>query len=264
MSETPNNSIKYAPPTGKPLGTNPYFKFGAGVIIPILTLFTKRDWKGVENIPQSGPVIVVCNHISYADPLIFSQFLYQNGRAPRYLGKASVFKVPIIGKIIAGSGQIPVERETESARDALQHAIAIVKAGHCLGVYPEGTLTRDENFWPMRAKTGVARLAIITQAPVIPCAQFGAQKLLPRYGKIPRFWTRTKVSVRAGSALDFSRWKGKEHDPAALSEATQYVMAAITRLLEEIRGEYAPAEIFDPHTSQLPRTGNYKKAKRDK
>ena len=256
--------MSYQPPAGRPLGPNGYFKFGAGVLIPILSAITKRDWRGMENIPQSGPVIVVSNHISYADPLVFSQFLYQNGRAPRFLGKASVFRIPIIGKIIAGSGQIPVERESENARFALQHAIAFLRAGHCLGVYPEGTLTRDENFWPMRAKTGIARLAIITQVPVIPCAQYGAQEVLPRYGKLPRFWRRTKVSVWAGKPLEFSRWKGKEEDPQALKEATEYVMSALTRLLEQIRGESAPAEIFDPHNSELPRTGNYKKAKRDK
>jgi 1-acyl-sn-glycerol-3-phosphate acyltransferase len=261
MNET---TLSYAAPSGKPLGTNGYFKFGAGVIIPILSFITRRDWRGVENIPQTGPVIVVSNHISYADPLVFAQFLYQNGRAPRFLGKASVFKIPVIGKIIAGSGQIPVERETENARFALQHAIAFLNAGHCLGVYPEGTLTRDENFWPMRAKSGIARLAIITQVPVIPCAQFGAQEVLPRYGKLPRFWKRTKVSVWAGKPLEFSKWKGREEDPLALKEATEYVMSALTRLLEEIRGESAPKEIFDPHTSDLPRTGNYKKAKRHK
>ena len=254
--------MKYDAPSGKPLGTNSYFKICASFLIPILSAVTKRDWRGTENLPQSGPVIVVSNHISYADPLIFTQFLYQNGRAPRFLGKASVFRIPIIGKIIAGSGQIPVERESENARFALQHAIAFLEAGHCLGVYPEGTLTRDENFWPMRAKTGIARLAIMTQVPVIPCAQFGAQEVLPRYGKVPRSWRRTPVSVWAGPALEFSRWKGKEEDPIALKEATEYVMAALTHLLEEIRGEYAPKEIFDPHTSELPRTGNYKKGKR--
>jgi len=113
----------------------------------------------------------------------------------------------------------------------------------------------------MKGKTGVARLAIITQAPVVPCAQFGAQKLLPRYGKIPVFWRRTRVSVWAGKPLEFSRWHGREEDPVALNEATEYVMSAVTRLLEEIRGESAPSTIFDPHTSGLPRYGNPKRAK---
>jgi 1-acyl-sn-glycerol-3-phosphate acyltransferase len=256
--------ISYAPPSGRPLGTNNYFRFATKIVLPILNSLTKRDWRGGDFLPKSGPVIVVSNHISYADPLIFAHFLYKNGRAPRFLGKASVFKIPVIGKIISGSGQIPVERESENASHALDHAIAFLKAGHCLGVYPEGTLTRDALGWPMRAKTGIARLAIITQVPVVPCAQWGAQELLPTYGKKIKLFPRTKVSVWAREPLSFERWKGQENDPAALEEATRYVMDAITRILEEIRGEKAPSEIFDPHTSTLPRIGNFKKSSTDK
>ena len=170
--------ISYAPPSGKPLGVTGWFRFGAILIRPLLNLIAKRDWLGVENLPKSGAAIAVCNHISYVDPLLFTHFLYDSGRAPRYLGKASLFKLPIIGRVLLGAGQIPVERETSVASDALQHAIAFLKAGHLLGVYPEGTLTRDSSYRPMRAKTGIARLAILTQVPVIPCAQWGAQKIL--------------------------------------------------------------------------------------
>ena len=262
MSES--GKISYAPPTGSPLGTNRYFQGAALIVIPILRLFTKRTWIHQEKIPQSGPAIVVCNHISYVDPLLFAHFLYKSGRAPRFLGKASVFKLPIIGKIIAGSGQIPVERESSNASQSLDHAKALLAAGHCLGVYPEGTLTRDANGWPMRAKTGIARLAIATQVPVIPCAQWGAQSLLRPYGKVPVLWRRTKVTVIAGDPLDFSRWLGRSEDPLAQEEATLYVMSAITELLEQIRGERAPEEIFDPKASDLPRIGNYKKAKNNK
>ena len=168
--------ISYAPPSGKPLGVTSWFRFGADLVRPLLNLIAKRDWRGVENLPKSGAAIAVCNHISYVDPLLFTHFLYNNGRAPRYLGKASLFKLPIIGRVLLGAGQIPVERETSVASDALQHAIAFLKAGHLLGVYPEGTLTRDANYWPMKAKTGIARLAILTQVPVIPCAQWGCAK----------------------------------------------------------------------------------------
>lgn len=208
---------------------------------------------------MSGGAIVVCNHISYIDPLIFTHFLYDNGRAPRYLGKASLFKLPIVGRVLLGAGQIPVERETSEASNALQHAIAFLKSGHLLGVYPEGTLTRDQNYWPMKAKTGIARLAILTKVPVIPCAQWGAQEILPAYSKKIRIFPRAKVKVIAGQPLDFSRWYGKYDDPNALEEATAYVMSSITKLLEKLRGEKAPIEIFDPRKSQLPRTGNYKK-----
>lgn len=251
--------ISYAPPSGKPLGTTNWFRFGAGLIKPLLNLIAKRDWRGVENLPKSGAAIAVCNHISYVDPLLFTHFLYDNGRAVRYLGKASLFKMPIIGRVLLGAGQIPVERESSVASHSLQHAIAFLKSGHLLGVYPEGTLTRDENYWPMRGKTGIARLAILTQVPVIPCAQWGAQEILPAYSKKLKLFPRTKVVVVAGKPLDFSKWYGRAEDPVALEEATAYVMNAITRILEEIRGEKAPAEIFDPRKSQLPRTGNFKR-----
>jgi len=251
--------ISYAPPTGKPLGVTAWFKFGALLVRPILNSIAKRDWQGAENLPASGPAIAVCNHISYVDPLLFTHFLYNNGRAPRYLGKASLFKLPFIGRVLLGAGQIPVERESATASKSLTHAIAFLKAGHMLGVYPEGTLTRDKNYWPMKAKTGIARLAILTGVPVIPCAQWGAQKILPAYGKKPKLFPRSKVSVIAGPALDFSKWQGQAEDPVALEEATAYVMSAITKLLEQIRNESAPSEVFDPKKSALPRTGNFKK-----
>ena len=251
--------ISYAPPSGKPLGATSWFRFGATLVRPILNLIAKRDWRGADNIPKSGAAIAVCNHISYVDPLLFTHFLYDNGRAPRYLGKASLFKLPIIGRVLLGAGQIPVERETSSASQSLQHAIAFLNSGHLLGVYPEGTLTRDENYWPMKAKTGIARLAILTQVPVIPCAQWGAQKILPAYSKKLKLFPRTKVIVVAGKPLDFSKWYGKDEDPVALEEATAFVMSAITRLLEDLRNEKAPTEIFDPRKSQLPRTGNFKR-----
>ncbi len=111
----------------------------------------------------------------------------------------------------------------------------------------------------MRAKTGIARLAILTKAPVIPCAQWGAQRILPAYSKKIKLFPRAKVQVIAGKPLEFSKWYGRAEDPIALEEATAYVMRAITDLLEQLRGEKAPAEIFDPRKSQLPRTGNYKK-----
>jgi len=144
----------------------------------------------------------------------------------------------------------------------LRHALAFLKSGHCLGVYPEGTLTRDANYWPMVGKTGIARLAILSQAPVIPCVQWGAQDLLPAYSKRPVLWRRTPVTVIAGPPLDFSRWKGKAEDQDSLIEATAYVMDTLTSMLEQIRGEEAPRIRFDPHTSDLPRTGNYKKNKK--
>ena len=252
----------YSPPHGRPLGTNATWKVGAAFLIPLLKVISKPRWLGTSNIPKSGPMIAISNHISYVDPLIFAHFLYGNGRAVRFLGKASLFRLPIVGWVLRGAEQVPVEREIKGAAAvALPHAIAFLSAGHCLGVYPEGTLTRDQDHWPMVAKTGLARLAVMTKAPVIPCAQWGAVEILAPYSKRPKLWPRTKVTVIAGAPLDFSPWYGKEDDHDAMIEATAYAMAAITNLLVEIRGEAAPTTIFDPRQSDLPRTGNYKKRK---
>ena len=123
-------------------------------------------------------------------------------------------------------------------------------------------MTRDPDGWPMVAKTGLARLAIITRTPVIPVAQWGSQIVMPTYGKKIKLFPRTEIKILAGKALDFSPWYGKENDPVALTEATAFAMRAITDLLEELRGEKRPVEIFDPHNSDLPRTGNFKKVRK--
>ena len=251
--------VSYAPPTGRPLGTNLTFKISTRIAIPILNLVGKKVWRGAENIPQSGRVIIASNHVSYLDVLFLTHFLFRSGRAPRYIGKESVFRIPIVGRILLAAGQIPVLRESKDASQALEHAVRLLKSGHCLGVYPEGTLTRDANGWPMIAKTGLARLAIITQSPVIPVAQWGSQIVMPTYERKVKFFPRTPIKVLAGKSLDLSKWYGQENDPVALTQATAYVMRAITDLLEELRGEKRPLEIFDPHTSTLPRTGNFKR-----
>lgn len=253
--------VSYAPPTGKPLGTNLAFKIGTAVAIPLLNLVAKKQWQGSQRIPRSGPCIVASNHISYVDVLFLTHFLYRNGRAARYIGKEGVFKVPIIGKIVLAAGQIPVVRESKDAAKALEHAVKTLQAGHLLGVYPEGTLTRDPQGWPMVAKTGLARLAISTQTPVIPIAQWGSQIVMPTYERKIKFFPRTTIKILVGEPLDLSQWYGREDDPAALREATAFVMLAITNLLEELREEKRPLEIFDPHMSNLPRTGNFKKSR---
>ncbi|HEY9276137.1 MAG TPA: lysophospholipid acyltransferase family protein, partial [Candidatus Nanopelagicaceae bacterium] len=252
------NRVSYAPPKGKPLGTNWAFRIGAGVLRPLLNLIVKKDWRGAENLPRSGAAIVVCNHLSYLDPLTFTHFLYNNGRAPRYLGKEAVFKVPFIGWFIKQAGQIPVKRESKDAVLGFEHAIAVLKAGHLLGVYPEGTLTRDENLWPMRAKTGVARLAIMTGVPVYPCASWGPEKIIPPYGRKIRLFPRTKVSVIMGDKIKLDNWRDSNNQ-SDIEAATDAIMDEITKLLEILRSESAPKVRFDPKKSDLPRTGNFKR-----
>jgi 1-acyl-sn-glycerol-3-phosphate acyltransferase len=255
-------ALTYPPPKGRPLGITPWFRFGAFVLRPLLFAIARRDWRGQENIPKSGPIICVSNHISYLDPLVFAHFLHDNGRAPRFLGKAELFRIPFIGMMLRGAGQVPIKRESPDALQAFEHAIALLKAGHLLGVYPEGTLTREPNIWPMKAKTGVARLAIMTKTKVVPCAQWGAQAVLLPYGRTISLFPRKTFHVWAGKPLDFSEWYGREDDPVAIGEATEFMMSALTSLLEQIRSESAPVVRFDSALSDHPRIGNFKKTRR--
>jgi len=254
------STIQFLPPRGYPLGANRTWKLGSLVLLPLLNALYSHDWKGGRNIPATGPVIVISNHISYVDPFVFTHFLYSQGRAVRFLAKESIFRVPVIGAILRGGGQVPIKRESPGASiDALAYAQQALEAGHCLGFYPEGTLTRDPGIWPMGAKTGLARLAVVTKVPVIPCAQWGAQSILEPYGRSFKMFPRRRVCVLAGEPLDFSPWFGMQDDPVAMMEATRYAMKGITDLLEILRAESAPEVIFDPRQSALPRTGNFKK-----
>lgn len=236
-----------------------WYRFATGLLRPILFLVTRRDWQGEGHIPQSGPAIVVVNHISYVDPLIFTHFIFDNGRAPRFIGKESVFKIPFVGRVLRGAGQIPVYRESTSAKEALIAAVAVLRAGGVIGIYPEATLTRDPDLWPMVGKTGAARLALLSGAPVIPCAQWGAQRLLAPYSKRFHLFPPKLVHVHAGPPVDLSQWKGKADDLQALTEATAKIIATITAILADIRHEIPPVTPFDLRTSGLPRTGNFKK-----
>jgi 1-acyl-sn-glycerol-3-phosphate acyltransferase len=150
-----------------------------------------------------------------------------------------------------GTGQIPVYRETTDALSAFRAAIDAVERGECVAFYPEGTITRDPDQWPMVGKTGAARVALTTRCPVIPVAQWGANELLPPYAKRPNLRPRKTHHVLAGPPVDLSRFYDKEMTPDLLKEATEVIMAAITRLLEEIRGAKAPATPYDPRRERI-------------
>ena len=242
-----------------PTDSNLGYRIGAIPAVPLIKLITRRNWLGTENIPKSGPVIFFMNHTSYADPLVTSLYLYENGRAVRFFGKDSLFKLPIFGWIIRKAEQIPVKRESDSAAVALEIARELLEKDLAVGIYPEGTLTRDENLWPMQAKTGAVRLAIQTGTPLIPVAQWGAHKIIGRYQRRFKLFPPTKISIEAGKPVDLSKWKNKIDDHEAMVEATAFAMSELTKIVAKLRGERAPVKVFDPHASNLPRTGNFKK-----
>ncbi|MGI8577220.1 MAG: lysophospholipid acyltransferase family protein [Nocardioidaceae bacterium] len=232
------------------------FALIAACVRPSLLLLTKRDWRGVENIPASGGCLLVANHVSEFDPVPFGHFVYDNGRLPRYLGKIEVFKVPIVGTILRSAGQIPVYRKSADATQAFSAAVAAIDKGKCVVVYPEGTISREPALWPMVGKTGAARIALTTGCPVIPVAQWGPQDVLAPYARKPKLLPRKTMHVQAGPPVDLADLSTAELTPEVLREATEQIMTAITHQLETIRGRRAPKQRFDPRIAGVAEIGN--------
>jgi 1-acyl-sn-glycerol-3-phosphate acyltransferase len=226
------------------------------VLKPLLLAMTRKNWRGAENLPRSGGFVVAVNHLSHFDPFTFGHFVYDQGRLPRFLTKEAVFRQPVIGWVVTGAQQIPVYRESADATASYSAAVDAVRRGECVAIYPEGTITRDPGLWPMRGKTGAARIALATGCPVIPVAQWGAQEILAPYGHRLHPWPRHDSYVWAGPPVDLTRFQGHEPSSADLVEATDAIIDAITALLAGIRQETPPAVRHDPRTTGGPRTGN--------
>jgi 1-acyl-sn-glycerol-3-phosphate acyltransferase len=234
----------------------PWYAFAAAVLRPVLMAATKRDWRGQENLPADGGVVVVPNHISHVDPLVIAHFLFDNGRLPRFLAKASLFSVFFVRTVITGAKQIPVYRETSEAGASLRDAVAALRAGELVVVYAEGTLTRDPQLWPMAGKTGAARLALSTGCPVLPMAAWGPQELLAPYSKRPHLFPRVTMQVSLGRPVDLDDLRDQPMTVGVLHEATERIMDAVTSLVAQQRGEPAPAERVDPREVGAAATGN--------
>ena len=229
----------------------PWYRFAVVVIRPLMWLLFRTDFRGREHLPRTGGVIVAVNHISYADPFPVALFLHTSKRRPRFMAKHSLFTIPFVKQVLHGTRQIPVFRNTADAGNALRAAVAAVEAGECVVVYPEGTVTKDPEMWPMAAKTGVARLALATGAPVVPVGQWGAQRFIGR-GHKPRVLPRTVLRLRCGPPVDLSAWAGAEPTAEVLRAMTSKVMHEVTALVGEIRGEEPPATPFVPPRRLAP------------
>ena len=225
---------------------------GRGTIFGVVTLLnallrplTRRDWRAQEKVPQAGGAIFVVNHISNADPLALGQFLAFSGRWPRFLAKASLFRVPVLGRVLRACGQIPVQRQSAKSADALVAAVEAVHQGRAVVIYPEGTITRDPDLWPMTGKTGAARIALRTGCPVIPVGQWGAQELM--YGRqihFPKLLPRKTLRFLVGDPVDLDDLRDQPASAGTLAAATDRIMDAITTLVAELRQQPPPPERF--------------------
>jgi 1-acyl-sn-glycerol-3-phosphate acyltransferase len=226
------------------------------IVRPTLLLTTKRTWIDGDKIPATGGCILVVNHVSHIDPLTTAHIVYDHGRLPRYLAKSGLFRNPVLGAFLRSAGQIPVERLSKNAIGAFDAAVQAVLSGECVVVYPEGTLTRDPGLWPMVGKSGAARIALATGAPVIPVGQWGAHDLLYPYAKKPHLFPRTQITMKVGDPIPLDDLRDKPRTVANVNEATRRIMAALTDLVAELRHEDPPAERFDPRKSGVRQTGN--------
>jgi len=224
-------------------------------LYPVLQRITFRDWTGMENIPRDGGFVAASNHISNMDHFPLAHFLVAAGRAPHYLAKSSLFKPPVVRQILHGTGQIPVYRGTSQATSALSAATEALERGACVCVYPEGTITREPDFWPMVGKSGAARLALESGVPLVPLAIWGTREMMwPYRDKLPKLLPRKLIHVAAGPAINLDDLRDGPVDTRKLRTASVRLMDEITRLLEGIRGESAPQARFDPR-KQAPARG---------
>jgi 1-acyl-sn-glycerol-3-phosphate acyltransferase len=221
-------------------------RFSEIILRPGLRMLVRFSWQGQENFPGTGGVILAPNHLSYADWSTIALFSDAYGhRYPVFMIKSGIFEVPVIGALLYKLGQLPVYRGRGDAGLVLKQAEKALARGACVIVYPEGTASRDPGLWPMTAKTGAARLALMTGAPVIPIAHWGAQDVLPYGSKRPHLWPRKTVQMAAGPAVDLSAYEGQRLSGSTLRAATADIMADVTALLAEIRHETPPDGVWD-------------------
>ena len=228
----------------------------ASILKPTLLAATSRTWIDGEKIPATGGCIVAINHISHVDPLLSAHFVYDHGRVPRYLAKSGLFTNRALGGLLTSAGQIPVERLSRSAVGAYDAAVRAIGEGVCIVIYPEGTLTRDPDLWPMKGKTGAARIALATGCPVIPVGQWGAQEVLPPYTKRPHLLPRKNIVMKAGDPVRLDDLAALLPSPESTAEATDRIMAAITAIVADLRGSTAPAVRYDPRATGVREIGN--------
>jgi 1-acyl-sn-glycerol-3-phosphate acyltransferase len=220
----------------------------ASVIVIRLVVHTllRNKWGGREHVPRSGGVILAVNHLSYLDFAPDGVFIHACGRYPVFMIKSSAFELKGIGGFLRKAGQLPVHRGSGDAALVLEEAEKRLAEGAAVIFYPEGTTTRDRAWWPMAARTGVARLALATGAPVIPVANWGTQDIVPFGTRKLRLFPRKTVHVVAGPPVDLSQWSGQQDSAKALRAATDAIMAQVTDLVGQLRGETPPPVPYDP------------------
>ena len=195
-----------------------------GVLTPILGVCFRVKVEGREHIPRRGPVILASNHRSFLDSIFIPMVMR---RRVTFVAKAEYFDDPKTAWFFRSCGQIPIRREGGSASErALASATEVLRSGKVFGIYPEGTRTRDGLLH--RGHTGVARLALGCNVPIVPVGLIGTDDVQPVDSRLPKLFR--PVTIRFGEPVDPARYAGREHDRMALRELTDEVMYEICQL----------------------------------
>jgi 1-acyl-sn-glycerol-3-phosphate acyltransferase len=203
------------------------------ILGPIVRLLFRPWVEGIENVPGDGPVILAMNHNSFMDS-IFVPLVVK--RPVVFLGKSDYFDKWYMKWFFAGVGVIPVRREGgQAGESSLNAGVDQLRKGLAVGIYPEGTRSPDGRLY--RGKTGVARMALRGEAPIVPVALIGTYECQPADRKVPKVM---RIGIRFGRPIDVSRYAGKEDDRFVLRSITDELMYELMLLSgQEYVDEYA-------------------------
>ncbi|MCD4549605.1 lysophospholipid acyltransferase family protein [Schaalia sp. lx-260] len=225
-----------------------FHRFSRGVLNIFLTPWICLRVRGEENLPQSGGYVLACSHTSPLDGILAFWYMARRGVPLRIMAKAELFRLPVVGAIFRALHLVPVDRKAQNRSDALAPVCRAIDEGQCVAIYPEGTFTEDPDVWPMRLKTGVARVALDTRAPVIPLASWGAHMIMSS-GRIVDIRPARTVDFLIGEAVDLSDLYSElgSADRKAVEEANRRIYRALCEGLAQLRGENPPENMWwDP------------------
>ncbi|MCA1831314.1 MAG: lysophospholipid acyltransferase family protein [Actinomycetota bacterium] len=213
------------------------YRIVKNLLVAFDKIFFRWRFDGLENIPGSGPVIVAGNHISYFDPLCQGYMVVKAKRMPRFFAKSELWKNPLLKFVLTHARQIPVERGTGET-GPVEKAIDALGEGNVVMIYPEATITTNTDLTPMQGKTGVARVALTSGAPVVPVAVWGSHWVKPKHRKTKQKFGRL-ILVKAGVPLVFDEsLRARANEPEVLRDVTDRVMAELDRLVRELHKVY--------------------------
>ncbi|GAA4885801.1 lysophospholipid acyltransferase family protein [Actinomycetospora straminea] len=230
-----------------------WYGFAIDLLWPVLMAVARWDFRGGERVPTSGGALLAVNHLSHVDPIVLVSYVVAQGRVPRFLAMKELWSQTVVGAPLRGGRHIPVDRSA-SGIEAYRAAVEAVRRGEVVVVYPEGGFATHSDGWPRAARTGIARMALETGAPVIPVAQWGSNHLLPPSATRPTLWPRATLHVLAGSPVALDDLREGRIGRRSLQEATDRIMGRITEQLAVLRQEDPPPKPEAPGADAEPRS----------